>query len=125
MLWQTIRAYFLPSAHPGLQPVKDRSGEEFRPKRNEYGKPVEDKDWESVWDSYGAERQRERNRALVRPFMGLYIRRWAALGALLWAISELFYWAGLPVVSWFFFAGTLLAAIMIFLLYLLRQEVRQ
>ncbi|MFA9460184.1 hypothetical protein [Thiohalorhabdus methylotrophus] len=122
MLWQTIRAYFLPSAHPGLQPVKDRQGEEFRPKRDGYGRRVERDEWESVWDGYEADQQRARNRALVRPFMGVYMRRWAGLGLLLWIPSELFQWSGLPLLSWPLFLAALGSFLMVFLLFLLREE---
>ncbi|MFP4616344.1 MAG: hypothetical protein ACLFRB_10770 [Thiohalorhabdus sp.] len=121
MLWRTIRAYFLPSAHPGLEPVKDRHGEELFPKRDEYGERVEDQELE-VWASHRADRRRERNRALVRPYMGLYIRRWAVLGGFLWAASELLGWAGLPLGSWLVFSGAVLAFLMVVMLLLLRQE---
>ncbi|MFB6259762.1 MAG: hypothetical protein ABEJ96_07960, partial [Thiohalorhabdaceae bacterium] len=88
MLWQTIRAYFLPSAHPGVRPVREKGGEEFRPKVDEWGRRVEEGDWGSIWEGHQADRIREQNRAVVRPFMGRYIRRWAVLAGLLWAFSQ-------------------------------------
>lgn len=124
MLWRTVRAYFLPSAHPGLRPVREGGGEEFRPKVDEWGRRLDQGDWDSTWDAYRADKIRERNRALVRPFMGLYIRRWAGLGGLLWLTSRGLAWAGLAVAGWLVFAAAAGALVMAVLLTLFRHELR-
>ena len=124
MLWRTIRAYFLPSAHPGLRPVREGGGEEFRPKVDEWGKRVEAEDWGSVWDGYRADRIRARNRALVRPHMGRYIRRWAGLAAALWLLGEGLAAAGLTVLGWTALAGAGGGLVMVVMLVLLRQEMQ-
>ena len=124
MLWRTILAYFLPSAHPGLRPVRESGGEEFRPKVDEWGKRVEEGDWSSVWEGYQADRTREYNRALVRPFMGRYIRRWAVLAGILWGLSHALAALGLSVAGWGVFALAVGASVMAVLLVLLRQEMR-
>lgn len=122
MLWQTIRAYFLPSAHPGLRPVREGGGEEFRPKVDEWGKRVEEGDWRDVWEGYQADKIRERNRALVRPYMGLYIRRWAVLGAGLWLLAQGIDALGLALAAWLAYAGAVGALVMVVMLILLRTE---
>lgn len=124
MLWQTIRAYFLPSAHPGVRPVREKGGEEFRPKVDEWGKRVDQGDWGSVWEGYQADRIRDQNRAVVRPHMGLYIRRWAVLAAILWGISEVLGWLGLALADWVLLAAAVGAGIMVVMLVLLRQEMQ-
>ncbi|HKJ70322.1 MAG TPA: hypothetical protein VKA55_01020 [Gammaproteobacteria bacterium] len=124
MLWRTILAYFLPSAHPGLRPVKDGRGEEFHPKINEWGRRVDEGDWGNVWEGYQADKIREHNRALVRPYMGLYIRRWAVTGGLLWLLSQGLGALGLRAGAWTAFALAVLSLVMVVMLVLLRQEIR-
>ena len=121
-LWRTLRAYFLPSAHPGLRPVRAGGGEEFRPKRDARGQRVEAAEWRSVWDGHIADRNRAHNRALVRPYMGAYIRRWLGLAAVLWLLSHGLGLAGLVIAAWGLFVLAVLALLTGLLLVLLRQE---
>lgn len=122
MLWRTIRAYLLPSAHPGLRPVREGGGEEFRPKVDEWGNRVEEGDRRDVWEAYQADKIREQNRALVRPCMGLYIRRWAVLGGILWLLGLALTGLGLAIAGWVAYAGAVGALVMVVMLVLLRQE---
>ena len=124
MLWRTIRAYFLPSAHPGLRPVRPGGGEEFRPKVDEWGRRVEEGDWASVWEGYRADKIREQNRALVRPYMGQYIRRWAVVAAGLWLVGHACAGLGLAAAGWTAWVGAAGALVMVVMLILLRQELR-
>jgi hypothetical protein len=123
-LWSTLRAFFLPSAHPGLEPVRPGGGEEFRPKLDEWGRRVEAGEAESVWDVHRADRIRARNRAMVRPFMGAYIRRWLGLAALLWLAGKGLDLAGAGLLAVPLSLGATLALITAFLLVLLRQEIK-
>lgn len=122
MLWRTIRAYFLPSAHPGLRPVREGGGEEFRPKVDEWGNRVDKGDWANVWEGYQADKIREQNRALVRPYMVVYIRRWAVLGGILWLLGEGLTALGLPIAGWLAAAGAVGALVMVVMLVFLRTE---
>jgi hypothetical protein len=124
-LWQTVRAYFLPSAHPDLRPVREGGGQEFRPKLDEFGQRVEAGERENVWDCHRADRARAHNRAVVRPYMGAYIRRWLVLAALLWLASKGMELAGAAFLSWPLSLAAALALVTAFLLVLLRQEVRR
>jgi hypothetical protein len=124
VLWRTLLAYLLPAFHPGLRPVRDGGGEEFRPKVDEWGKRVEEGDWASVWEGYRADKIRERNRALVRPYMGAYIRRWTVLAAGLWGVGQLLGGLGLSIAAWVAVAAAAAALVVAVLLTLLRQEMQ-
>ena len=122
MLWRTLLAYFLPSAHPGLRPVREGGGEEFRPKVDEWGNRVEEGDGRDVWQGYQADKIREQNRALVRPYMVVYIRRWAVLGGILWLLGEGLMALGLSIAGWLAAAGAVGALVMVVMLVFLRTE---
>lgn len=124
MLWRTVRAYFLPSAHPALRAIRERGGEELFPKVDEWGRRVEAEEGEGVWEIYRADRRRAYNRAVVRPYMGRYVRRWLGLGAVLFLLSRGLAAAGLgwPATGLLVPAG--LALLVTLMLLLLWEEIR-
>ena len=61
---------------------------------------------------------------MVRPFMGLYIRRWAGLGGLLWLAGQAASGLGLAALGGTALAGAWGALVMAVLLALLRHEMQ-